>query len=137
MSLYRTWLWRKTSFGILSKNIDPVRRDGNQGMRKQKKKVYTAPQLLNSHYQGVLKVDMPRDGIYWHLLPYPMPVAIDHTPFCWIGMNQHRTAGSHYQLIEASMLSENRLPSPTHLKVTQEKNLKEIIYFKEIIFMFI
>lgn len=77
MNLYRIDYEKKHHLGMLSKNIDPARTDKNQGMKKQKKKVYTVLQLLISCYQSVSEVDMPRDGIYCQsLVPCPLPLII-------------------------------------------------------------
>ena len=70
-----------------------------------------------------------------HILPpsspsCPLLTVIDHSPpFCWTGMNQHRILGSHYQLIWASILLENKLPCSQHSKVIQEKTESYSVQF--------
>ena len=59
-----------------------------------------------------------------------MLTIIDHSPpFCWTGMNWHRILGSHYQLIWASILLENKLPCSQHSKVIQEKTESDSVQF--------
>lgn len=99
---------------MLSKNRDPTRQDSrNKKQIKQMKKTYTVLKLLNSHYQSVLEV-----GKGWHTLPlpHPLPIAIDQIPF-WIGM-------SHYHMIWAGLLFENKLSYPRHSKGIQKKSLR-------------
>lgn len=100
MSLYRTWLWRKTSFGDVIQEHRPCKKIQESRNEKAREESLYSPTALKFPLGSVSEAEVSRDGIYCQSIPYPTPTAIDHTPpFCWMGMNQRKTVGSHCHLI--------------------------------------